>query len=220
MKEEFVPKIESISKSPDIDDPELIPELITPKVPGVSGSSPSSRAHHEAHAKGEFHEASEEEISVTRIFILAKYAIPPENVIIIPHKPSNKPQRQARVFSILTNTENPQKNFYAEGHTAHVALNGAIIEKFGKEIGVSSFPELFDKETSEIKKPWVYRKGFLDPFHNGFAEFPAIRRELIIDEIDESKQINGLSEEEIKAMKKKKRGLPNWFLSADTSIES
>ena len=196
---------------------EFIPNISTPQIPDVS-EEPASKTFHEAHMEGLLHEAPEEEISITRIFILKKYAIPPEHVIVIAPLSLKKSQRQIRAFSILTNTEDPQSGFYAEGHTNHATLYNAIVEKFGQKIGIQNFGNLFDEDYN-IKKPWVIRKGFLDPLHNGFEKFPNIRKALI-DQLDASKNLNGLSVEEIKAMKKKKCGLPNWFLSADSSKES
>ncbi len=193
---------------------EFIPKISTPKIPDVS-EEPASKAFHEAHMEGLLQEASEEEISITRIFILEKYAIPPEHVIVIAPLSLKKSQRQIRAFSILTNTEDPQNGFYAEGHTNHATLYNAIVAKFGQKMGIANFSNLFDEDYN-LKKPWVIRKGFLDPLHNGFAKFPAIRRELV-EQLDETKELNGLSGDEIKAIKKKKCGLPNWFLSADSS---
>ncbi|PIR68083.1 hypothetical protein COU49_02805 [Candidatus Nomurabacteria bacterium CG10_big_fil_rev_8_21_14_0_10_35_16] len=196
---------------------EFIPHIATPKIPEVS-QTPASAAYKEAHAEKKLADHLEEEITVTRIFILEKYAIPPEHVLVISPSKSNKAQRHIRAFSILSNTENPKNSFYAEGHTAHVTLHHALIEKFSKEIGVLNLMELFDSETFALKKPWVIRKGFLDPFHNGFREFPSIHNELV-EQLEECREINGISEDEIYAMEKDECELPNWFLSSDTSKE-
>src|SRR5688572_4772585 len=106
-----------------------IPNVSTPRIPGAS-DEPSNRSFKEAHAEGRLHDAQEEEIAVTRIFILEKYSIPPEHVLVFSPSKSKKSQRQIRAFSILSNPENPNQSFYAEGHTAHVVLNRAIVEEF------------------------------------------------------------------------------------------
>ena len=96
---------------------EFIPKVSTPRIPNVS-QQPASEAYREAHAEGRLPDAAEEEIAVTRIFILEKYSIPPENVLVFTPVKSKKPQRQIRAFSIIVNTENPEMSFYAEGHAA------------------------------------------------------------------------------------------------------
>lgn len=192
-------------------DERLIPKVSTPKISGVS-DKPNSRSFQEAHAEGQLGDAMEEEIAVTRIFILEKYSIPPGHVLVFSPSKSKRPQREIRVFSILSNTENPSQSFYAEGHTAHAVLNKAIVAEFGKKIGVLSFNDLIDQENMELKKPWVIKKGFLDPFHNGFKEFPNIREDLI-GQIEEAKDLNGLSDEEVHSIENGNHGLPNWFLS-------
>lgn len=210
MKEKFEPKIGNI-------DTPKVPDADTPRIPGVS-NTPESVTHREAHAEGVVGPALEKEITVTRNFILEKYSIPPEHVFIVPLMPSEKPQRNIRAFSLLTNTENPDLNFYAEGHIAHAVLYNALIDEFGGEIGVSHYEDLFEekKDVVTLKEGWITRKGFLDPFHNGFKEFPAIRRDLV-GQLEESRDINGLSEEEIHEIEKGEHDLPNWFLSAASS---
>lgn len=198
----------------------FIPGVTTPRVPGAS-DQPSSAAHREAHVKEKLDVRSfdfEKEIAVTRSMILEKYSIPPENVLIFSPSKSGKPQRKIRAFSILSNSEKSEQIFYAEGHTAHAALNNAIVAEFGNTIGVPSFSDLVDQETFTLKSPWVIRKGFLDPFHNGFSSFPAIRGALM-DQLKEHHDLNGLSEDEVSAIKKRSRSMPNWFLSGDSSNE-
>lgn len=194
-----------------------IPGVTTPRVPGAS-DQPSSAAHREAHEKGIFGGALEQEISVTRSLILEKYSIPKENVWIFSQVKSEKPVRKIRAFSILSNSENPDQSFYAEGHAAHAALNNNLIEEFGSKIGVSKYSDLVDQDTFTLKSPWIIRKGFLDPFHNGFKSFPAIRSELI-EQFEEHKGLNGISDEEMHSIQNGKRNLPNWFLSGDSSSE-
>jgi hypothetical protein len=195
----------------------FIPKISTPRIPSTS-DQPSSLAHKEAHASAVLNEgeALENEISVTRTFILDKYSIPPENVLIFSPLRSKKPQRKIRAFSILSNLEKPEQNFYAEGHTAHAALNQELVMKFGSKMGVKNYNDLVDQVTFTMKAPWVMRKGFLDPLHNGFRGFPAIRRELV-EQFGENKELNGVSTEEVHQIAKGKLGLPNWFLSGDTS---
>ena len=195
----------------------FISRVTTPRVPGAS-DQPSGATHKEAHAKDVLINASEREISITRALILEKYSIPLENVLIFSPSKSGKPQRKIRAFSILSNSEKPEQSFYAEGHTAHAALNHALIAEFGSKIGVSNFSDFVDQETFALKSPWIIRKGFLDPLHNGFKSFPAIRGELV-EQFEEHKTLNGVSDEEMNSIQNGKHSLPNWFLSGDSSSE-
>ncbi|MBU6447449.1 hypothetical protein KGQ24_01230 [Patescibacteria group bacterium] len=196
---------------------ELIRGVDTPRVPQTD--SPGSKAHRESHATGEYVEANEEDIALTRQFILNKYHVPPENVAIYEYKNRSKPQRKIRAFVLFTNNDDPQKNFYAEGNTAHAALNNMLGVEFANKLGVSDIHQLFDDETFLPKRPWVFRKGFLDPFHNGFKNFPGLR-EALLEEVEENKEINGLSDKGMESMANGDEDLPNWFLSTDTAKEA
>ncbi len=189
----------------------FIPKISTPKVHGAS-DEPSSTSFREAHAEGLVHDAPEKEISLTRNLILKKYSIPVENVLVVAPSKSKKIQRLIRAFSILINTKDPALNFYAEGHYAHAVLNKAMVKEFSRKVGVGDFTDLINEETMELKEPWVVKKGFLDPFHSGFQEFPSIRQDLI-EQIEEARDQNGISEQDMHSIETGNTSLPNWFLS-------
>jgi hypothetical protein len=196
---------------------ELIRGVETPRIPGTN--TPGSSAYKETHRDTEFIEVNEKDIAITRRFILDKYKIPDVNTYIYEYKDRSKPQRKIRAFIMLTNTEDPNLNFYAEGHIAHAVLNRALTKEFGKKINVQDFSDLIDEESEDFKPPWVARKGFLDPFHNGFKNFPEVRRTLI-KQIKENQRINDLSDDAIRDMENGDSEIPNWFLSGDSSRES
>lgn len=197
---------------------ELIRGTKTPEIPGASDRAETG-VHSEAHEETFAVEANEGKVTETRDFILQKYNIPRENIIIQPViKDSRKKQRKIRAFSLLQNSENPELSFYAEGHTAHVALNRLIVNEFGEKMRIENMEDLIEDETLEYKKPWVYRKGFLDPLHNSFKDFPSIH-ESLLKQLRRNQEINGVNEEQMIKIENGEQELPNWFLSADSSQE-
>lgn len=179
--------------------------LGTPRVPDASRSQ--NPIFKEVHAEGKIGRADEEELLKTREFILDKYQIPRDNCILMP---SIEKGRKIRAFTILENRADPFLICYGEGHTSHALLLNMIMEKFGDQLGIHNREEIDD----DFDKDWITRKGFLDPYQNGFNNFPRARGGLITV-LKENADINGYTPEESAEIVEGK--VPNWFLSGDSS---
>lgn len=176
--------------------------------PDVDTNTSTTNEYKEAHRKihkARYNEAWAEDV---REEILEHYKIPEENIYIFPEIAGKK--REIRVFTLLTNKISGDR-FYADGHTNHATLLDYIFEKFPKKIGIkdrTNLPDNFDEN-------WKVTKGFIDPYQDGFKQFPGVRASII--RLMETKDQNGLSEGQVIELKKDPGNgdieLPNWFKS-------
>jgi len=180
----------------------------TPRINDAS-REPECPVYREVHKEGIIRPGEEESISETRQIILEKYKIPEKNTVQLPY---GKEGRRIRAFTILQNIKNPEKSYYAEGHTSHANLLAIMLEQFSDEIGENERTELAD----DFFDNWATKKGFVDPYQNGFQSFPESRKSLL-DTMKQHLDINGLNKEELHQLAEQK--MPNWFLSGDSSKE-
>ena len=164
-------------------------------------------AYNETHReveRGRYYEDFAEE---AREEILKHYKIPPENTTVYPEISGRK--REIRIFIILENRETGER-FYADGHVPHAVVLNYIFTKFS-QIGIKDRMSLPDNFLDK----WKTRKGFIDPYLNGFKNFPSIRSSII--KLMEAKDQNGLSEEQVESIKRDPENsdieLPNWIKS-------
>lgn len=164
-------------------------------------------AYEETHrvvGRGEYCESSVEE---ARQEILSHYKIPLANVAIYPEVSGRK--REIRIFMILENKKTGER-FYADGHAPHAIILDYIFQKFPR-IGIRNRGNL----PEDWGENWKTRKGFIDPYMNGFRNFPQVRKALIREM--EIRGQNSLSEEEVRRLKDDPENedikLPNWILS-------
>lgn len=152
----------------------------------------------------------EELVNKAREEILDAFGVPAENVAIYPE--ANKEKRGIRIFFILENKETGEK-YYGDGHIPHAIMLEYLFQKF-PQIGIKDRQEIFE-DLDNFRKRWKTTKGFIDPYMNGFRDFPQTRK-TIIREMNVKEQ-NGLSEEEVSVLKKDPDNgdieLPNWVLS-------
>jgi hypothetical protein len=174
---------------------------------GIEASRTSDLAFKETHrlvGKANFYESSVEDV---REEIVKHYKIPPENVVVFPEIQGRK--REIRIFIILENKQTGER-FYADGHVPHAVLLDYIFGKFPK-IGIEDRKSLPD----DWNHKWKVRKGFIDPYLNGFENFPQTRK-IIIREMKTRNQ-NGLTGEQVDFLKKNPENneikLPNWVKS-------
>jgi len=182
-------------------------KIETGSTPEVDTNTWHTGEEKEAHRKVERARFNEDWAEDVREEILNHYDIPPENVAFFPKVGGRK--REIRAFSLLT-YKPASESFYCDGHTNHSVLFDEIFKKF-KRLGIKSVADLPD----DYKKDWKLVKGFIDPYQNGFENFPSIRN-TIIRKMDIKEQ-NGLTEEQVLELKKNPENgdieLPNWFKS-------
>lgn len=175
--------------------------------PAVDTNTWHTAEEKEAHRKVERGRYNEEWAEDVRDEILEHYKIPAENVASFPIISGRK--REIRAFSVLINKQTGEV-FYCDGHTNHSVLFDEIFKKF-KRLGVKSVADLPD----DYKKDWKTIKGFIDPYQDGFKNFPNIRK-AIVNKMD-TKEQNGLTEKQVEELKKDPENgdteLPNWFKS-------
>jgi hypothetical protein len=110
---------------------------------------------------------------------------------------------------ILENRKTGQR-FYADGHVPHAVVLNYIFQKF-PQIGIKDRIDLSD----DFHDVWKTRKGFIDPYLNGFKNFPYTRKAII--KAMEMKDQNHLTEKQVKLLKKDPENgdieLPNWIKS-------
>ena len=112
------------------------------------------------------------------------------------------------VFTILTNKEDPKKTFYADGHTAHAILLDKIFGEF-PDVGVEDRLNI----PNDFFDTWEIKKGFIDPYGNGFKNFEDIHSALA-NMVVRNGETNELSEsEKIEIQSNPNAELPNWFRS-------
>lgn len=182
-------------------------KIETGSSPAVDTNKWHTAEEKEAHRKVERARYNEEWAEDVRDEILDHYKIPHENVAFFPIVSGKK--REIRAFSVLINKLTGEV-FYADGHTNHSVLFDEIFKKF-ERLGVKSTADL----PSNYKKYWKTIKGFIDPYQDGFNNFPNIRK-AIINQM-ETKDQNGLTEKQVEELKKDPENgdidLPNWFKS-------
>ena len=176
--------------------------------PAVDTNKSTTDEYKEAHRKinqARYNEAWAEDV---RDEVLEHYSVPAENVYIFPAAEGRK--REIRAFTMLTNRDTGER-FYSDGHTNHATLLDYIFEKFRNQIGElnrKGLPGDFDKK-------WKIMKGFIDPYQDGFKNFPNIRASIV--RLMETKEQNRLSEKQVEELKKDPDNgdieLPNWFKS-------
>jgi hypothetical protein len=154
--------------------------------------------------KGRYYEDAAEE---AREEIAERYQIPIENIAVYPEIEGRK--REIRIFMVLENLKTGER-FYADGHVPHAIVLNYIFQKFPK-IGIGDRFNL----PLNWEENWKTRKGFIDPYMNGFRDFPTTRS-AIIKAMDENEQ-NGLSQAQVVELKKDPKNgdseLPNWIKS-------
>ncbi|NMC51859.1 hypothetical protein GYA54_03995 [Candidatus Kuenenbacteria bacterium] len=168
------------------------------ETPIIPTSNPGTAEHQEAHKHKEIL-IDERLIDETRKDIFEHYQIDNEHTILLPAAGEKK--REIRAFIIIFNKENNKEKYYADGHTNHATMLDAIFLKFSN-IGIAnthSLPDDFDEK-------WEIKKGFIDPYNNGFREFSAIRRRFEEELIKK----NPNDKEDIV---EGKTDIPSWFLS-------
>ncbi len=161
---------------------------------------------------GEVHEYGKENfyedgVEESREEILRYYEIPPKQAVVYPEIKGYK--RKIRIFMILENKKTGER-YYADGHVPHAEVLNFIFKNF-PQIGIESRqkipPDFFDK--------WKTIKGFIDPYANGFKNFPKLRSFLIREMKIEGQ--NGLTRDEVEFLKDNPENnnieLPNWILS-------
>ena len=177
----------------------------TPEVDTNKSTTDEYKEVHRKVNRGRYNEAWAEDI---RDEILVNYSIPAENVFIFPEVSGRK--REIRVFTMLTNKITGER-FYADGHTNHATLLDYIFEKFQNQVGELDRKDLPD----DFDENWKITKGFIDPYQDGFKNFPSIRASII--RLMETKEQNGLTEQQVEELKKDPENgdvdLPNWFKS-------
>lgn len=117
----------------------------------------------------------------------------------------NELEREVCAFTILTNKETGEK-YYADGYTDHANLLNEIFLNFYSEINITNREDLPD----DFFKKWEIKKGFIDPYSNGFKNFEKIH-EILKEIILKNQSDNKESVENIKNNPKAK--LPNWIIS-------
>ena len=175
---------------------------------GVKASRKSDNplVYNEVHeyGKGNFYEDGVEE---AREEILKYFGIPPEKAIVYPEIKEKK--RKIRIFMILENKESGEK-YYADGHIPHAEVLNFILKNF-PQIGIESRQKI----PSDFFDKWKTIKGFIDPYMNGFRNFPKLRSYLIREMEIEGQ--NGLAKDEVQFLKENPENndieLPNWILS-------
>ncbi len=162
-----------------------------------------SETHREV-TKGRYYEDSAEE---AREEIVEHYKISPDNIAVFPEIKGKK--REIRIFMVLENRETGER-FYADGHVPHAVVLNFMFQKF-PQIGIkdrNSLPDDWDET-------WKTRKGFIDPYLNGFNDFPQTRKAIIKAMTAENQ--NHLSEKQVQELKKDPQNrdidLPNWIKS-------
>ncbi len=179
--------------------------------PTLDTNQPNTPLHTETHRTvSKEIEKSEKNIIKTRQEILKHYNIEDEKSIHFPAV-SSKEARDICAFFILKNKNQPNEIYYADGHTAHANLFQLILNKFGEKIGYNSRTEL----AKNFLKNWETKKGFIDPYQNGFQKFETINYALkqIIAE-----QNNGdYSLDEADKITTTVDKLPNWFTASSSS---
>lgn len=168
------------------------------ETPRVGTSNPGTAEHQEAHKQKEV-VVDERLIEDVRKDIIVHYGIDKKNIIFTPAEGERK--REIRAFIIIINKKDNEKKYYADGHTNHATLLDLIFQKFS-EIGIPNthnLPDNFDDN-------WDIKKGFIDPYNNGFKDFKAIHTRLKEELIQRQPSLG----EEIE---NDKIDLPSWFLS-------
>ncbi len=161
---------------------------------------PQTPEFEEVHAVG-YIEMDEERVKPTREAICSEFNIPKDDQSIRPA--TSGYQRKIRSFLIIKDKENPKNIYYAEGNAPHAELLDDIINKAGA--GLKSRREI-QEDVEEFDKFWETKKGFIDPFTNGFKNYPELRKKL--ERLQKAKAE--------KERKKYKEEIPNWFLSAES----
>ncbi len=183
--------------------------------PAINTNTPNTLLHTEAHRTSPEIKKNEENIIETRKEILKHYNIDKTQTVYVP---ASSPQetRDICAFFILKNKKRPDEIYYADGHTAHANLLQAVLDKFGNQIGCHNRTNL-PKNFLEV---WETKKGFIDPYKNGFKKFESINYALrqIIEE--QSKNADAFAEiDKIKTSldKNNQVKLPNWFIVSNSS---
>ena len=167
------------------------------KIP--EATKPLEPEFNEVHRQG-YLEIDEERIKPTRETICSEFNIPKEVQFIRLIKSGY--QRKITSFLVLESKENPKDIYYAEGNTNHADLLNDIINKAGT--GLESRKEI-QENLEEFDRVWEVKKGFIDPFANGFKNYPELRKKL--ERLQKEKAIkDGKKQEE-------SREIPNWFLA-------
>lgn len=166
---------------------------------------------------------SPEEGNVTkaREEICSKYSIPEENIIIEPF--SEDYQQQYRICVIFKQIST-EIIYYAEGNkdSGHMELKKKIIEHHNETNKENKFPTIeaieeiqqllsSDKKRNEFERNYEIRKGFIDPYANGFENFSTIK--IIFKKIQKEieKQKAG-QDVELDNGALNDENFPNWFL--------
>ena len=139
-----------------------------------------------------------------------------ENRAIHLLKATTKASRDICAFYILKNQKQPNEIYYADGHAAHADLLQTILNKFAEKIGISDRINL----TKNFLKKWETKKGFIDPYKNGFKNFESINYALKQIVAEQNKKKNFFTKEDrIKTTTDSNNHikLPNWFIVASSS---
>jgi len=183
--------------------PLAIPKIGTPKVETNRKGTPKWT---EAHRQTQYLKEKKILSQKVRQEIIDYYNVEPSHVIFVPSSYDNVEQREMRAFSMLINKKTGIK-YYADGHMSHADLLNIILTKFYSDIHITDRRNLPDNFTDE----WEIKKGFFDPYVNGFAKFQNIHetlKEIIIEN-------QGSNNKDIvkNIQNNTKVKLPNWFIS-------
>ncbi len=183
--------------------------------PSIDTNIPDTPLHNEAHRviNNEI-ERDEQNITEIREEILNHYQIKKDKIVHLPPS-SIKAVRDICAFLILKDKTNPTNIYYADGHTAHANLLQLILNKFEKSIGSINRSNL----PKDFFTKWEIKKGFIDPYKNGFKKFESINYALKQIIAEQAKNKMAFDESDIVTTKTDKNNnlnLPNWFIASSS----